>query len=579
MKKKILCVIQARSGSKGIPNKNIFELDSHPLISYTIKASIDCKYINKTIVWTDSAKYAKIAKSYGALVPFLRPKNLSGDKILSVTSLEKCVNAVENFYREKYDYIVELPCVSPLRDAEDIYQSLKILEKNKNSSSVISVVETGEKHPIRLKKIINGKIVDITKEFPEPGQNSRRQDLFPKSYIRNGAIYLMKRETLMKYGSRSGKNSYAYIMPINKSVNIDTIEDLQLAERLIKEGQCNNKPINLIDNNLQELYIHKGKKIILVSCDLSFLTDIKEKIKNNYSLIYIQDSSLEQILNIFKKYDVEAWICSPTPKYRIDQRIFDYAKKLKLISTPSTGSTHINIKDCIKNKIIISTLKNTKIVNTIKASSEFAFTLMLSTIRYLPKAIKIPLKKQWRNQKIEKSLRSFEFKDKNLCIIGFGRIGSNVALYSRNLGFNIFSYDPYKKIKKSYVTQITSFKKILNLADILLISVHLTDETKRMLNKDSFKYLKKKAILINVSRGEIIDEQSLLKNLKSKKILAAGLDVISNEQKINFKNNKLLNYAKNNDNLFITPHIAGLTYDSERKAAEFAYNKVIKFLK
>lgn len=228
MKKKILCVIQARSGSKGIPNKNIFELDSHPLISYTIKASIDCKYINKTIVWTDSAKYAKIAKSYGALVPFLRPKNLSGDKILSVTSLEKCVNAVENFYREKYDYIVELPCVSPLRDAEDIYQSLKILEKNKNSSSVISVVETGEKHPIRLKKIINGKIVDITKEFPEPGQNSRRQDLFPKSYIRNGAIYLMKRETLMKYGSRSGKNSYAYIMPINKSVNIDTIEDLQL---------------------------------------------------------------------------------------------------------------------------------------------------------------------------------------------------------------------------------------------------------------------------------------------------------------------------------------------------------------
>ena len=80
MRKKILSVIQARSGSKGIPNKNIYKINNHPLISYTIKASTNCKLIDRTIVWTDSEHYAKIARSYGAQVPFLRPKKLSGDK-------------------------------------------------------------------------------------------------------------------------------------------------------------------------------------------------------------------------------------------------------------------------------------------------------------------------------------------------------------------------------------------------------------------------------------------------------------------------------------------------------------------
>ncbi len=578
MKKKILCIIQARSGSKGIPNKNIYKINGHPLISYTIKAALDCKLIDRTIVWTDSPSYAKIARSYGSQVPFLRPKNLSGDKILSVTSLKVAVKKCEEYFNEKYDYIIELPCVSPLRNSEDIYEAIKILKKKKYSSSVISVVSTGEKHPIRLKKIINGKIEDISKEFPEPGQNSRRQDLNPKSFIRNGAIYLMKRETLMKFKSRSGKNSYAYIMPIERSINIDTFDDLELAEKIIKEGKCKNKPNRNKKISIEEIYISK-KKIILVTCDLSFLQDIKQKIKDDFSLIYIQDSNFQQIKNIFKKYKIEGWICSPSPKYKIDHKILNYAKKLKLIVTPSTGSTHIDIKNCIKNKIKIITLKNSKIINSIKASSEYAFTLMLSTIRFLPNAIKVLENNEWRNKKVESHLRSFEFKNKNLCIIGFGRIGSNVAKYSKSLGFSIYSYDPYKKIKLNYVKQIDKLNKLLRIADILLVSVHLTNETKGMLNKKTFRYIKKNLILINISRGEIINEKSLLENLKSKKILAAGLDVISNEQKIDFKNNKLLKYAKNTDNLFITPHIAGLTVDSERKAANFAYNQLKKNLR
>ena len=134
-----------------------------------------------------------------------------------------------------------MPCVSPLRDASDIDSSIKLMLKDK-PDSVISVVETGEKHPIRLKKILNKKIFDISKEFKEKGQNSRRQDLKPKAYIRNGAIYLMKRSTLLKKKSKNLEKSLAYIMPIGKSVNIDTMDDLFFAEYKIKNGECKNRP-------------------------------------------------------------------------------------------------------------------------------------------------------------------------------------------------------------------------------------------------------------------------------------------------------------------------------------------------
>ena len=128
----------------------------------------------------------------------MRPSELAGDKVLSVDSLLHAAIETEKLYKKEYQYIVELPCVSPLRDHHDIDGALELLIKS-SSDSVISMVNTGEKHPIRLKKIINNEIHDFTAEYPEPGQNSRRQDLSPPSYIRNGAIYAMSRSTLLEH--------------------------------------------------------------------------------------------------------------------------------------------------------------------------------------------------------------------------------------------------------------------------------------------------------------------------------------------------------------------------------------------
>jgi phosphoglycerate dehydrogenase-like enzyme/CMP-N-acetylneuraminic acid synthetase len=575
-KLKILAVIQARSGSKGIKDKNIYKINEHPLISYSIYSAKKCHLITDVVVSTDSIKYAKIAKRYGALVPFIRPKNISGDKTLSVTSLSYSVRKTEHILKKKYDFIIELPCVSPLRTHSDITKSIELLIKNPRADSVVSVVSTGEKHPTRLKKIINNYIHDICKEFPEKGQNSRRQDLTPESFIRNGAIYLMRRNTLIKKQSRVGKYILAYKMDEKKSINVDTKQDLENVKKIIQSGECENYP-NLLLNNKIKKFLNKNKPLILVTCSLNFLPEIKKKLQNQFSLIYAENLNDIKIIKILKKEKIEGWICSPCPKYRINEKILKYSNTIKVIVTPSTGTNHIDLEYCKKNKIKCFSLKNSKIINNIKASSEYAFTLILSTIRHIPLATKLTTFGIWREK--EGILRSREFSELTIGIIGFGRIGSNVAKYSKAIGFKIIAYDPFVKINLSYVEQVKNIKRLIKNSDIILLSIHLDNKTKNLFNEKYFSIMKKGSYFINVSRGEIVNENCLLKYLKNKTIKAAGVDVISNEQRVNIKNNILIKYAKHYDNLFITPHIAGLTYDSEKKAAIQSYNNLIKFFK
>ena len=240
----ILAVILARGGSKGIPKKNIFPLAGHPLIAYSITAALQSKLVTDLVVSTDSDDIADAAREYGAEIPFQRPVELGGDKVPSVDALVHAVLETERVYGKRYDYVVELPCVAPLRDAGHVDAALsKLIETG--CDSVISMANTGEKHPIRLKKIVNDQIFDFCAEYPEPKIGSRRQDLKPPSFIRNGAIYSMRRDVLFEYHSRHGEDSRPYVMPIEKSVNIDERIDLLFAEFLIERGYCDNHPVRI----------------------------------------------------------------------------------------------------------------------------------------------------------------------------------------------------------------------------------------------------------------------------------------------------------------------------------------------
>ena len=146
---------------------------------------------------------------------------MAEDHVFSRDALNHAVIETENIFNKKYDYVVELPAVAPLRDSEDIDLALEKLIRT-NADSVISVVMVQDKHPVRMKRIKNKKLKDFTTEFPE-GESSRRQDL-EACYLRNGAIYSMKRTTIIDNYSRVGNDSRP-LSCYEKSVNIDEIID------------------------------------------------------------------------------------------------------------------------------------------------------------------------------------------------------------------------------------------------------------------------------------------------------------------------------------------------------------------
>ena len=234
---RILSIILARGGSKSVKNKNIVDLCGKPLIAHTIIEAKKSKFIDRLIVSTDDSKIKSIALKYGAECPFNRPKNLSSDKATSLDALIHATNWCEKSEGDKYDFIIELMCTNPMKTVEDIDGAIEKLIISE-ADSVIGMSKLDDNHPARAKKIINDRIVD----FCVPELSSRRQDLKPDAFIRNGSIYAIKRDVLMKRKIRFGSsNSRPFLMSQDKSVNIDNEIDLLVAKALMNKRMCNEK--------------------------------------------------------------------------------------------------------------------------------------------------------------------------------------------------------------------------------------------------------------------------------------------------------------------------------------------------
>ena len=238
---RILALTLARGGSKSVPRKNIRPLLGTPLISYTIAETLQSKLISRYIVSTDDEEIRQVALNYGADAPFLRPKEFSTDTASSVAAMLHAVNWVEQQEGSRYDYVIELMCTNPMKTVVDIDAVITKLVTT-GADSVIAVHKLEDHHPIRIKKIIDDKIVDFClPEVPE----MRRQDLRPEAYVRSGSIYGLRRDHLMVDGRRYGsENSRPYILPPERAVNVDTEIDFLIAERLISTSpRPNIKPI------------------------------------------------------------------------------------------------------------------------------------------------------------------------------------------------------------------------------------------------------------------------------------------------------------------------------------------------
>lgn len=226
--KRILAIIPARGGSKGIPHKNIVDLCGKPLISYSIEAAQKSKYIDCILVSTDDKEIQKVSLQYGAKVPFLRPEEISNDSAKSIDVVIHGINYLKD-NGETFDYVILLQPTSPLRTNEDIDEAIGIiLEREKDS--LVSVCEVDE-NPILMRTIKEEKLDPI---ITFNGNNLRRQDL-PKFFIFNGAIYISTVDMILEDKTMVDNDSIPYVMEKHKSIDIDNILDLKLTEYILEE--------------------------------------------------------------------------------------------------------------------------------------------------------------------------------------------------------------------------------------------------------------------------------------------------------------------------------------------------------
>lgn len=228
---KTLCVIPARGGSKSIKRKNLIDLNGKPLIYYTLSV---IKKFNKTmdiIVSTDDKEIKDYSESLGIRVPFIRPTKLSNDTALSIDVLKHSIKFMESIEAKKYDDILMLQPTSPLRNEKHIKECLKLFKKNK-VNSLVSIVNVGAHHPLRMKIIRKNKVTN----FIDQGfEDMRPRQHLPDVYIRNGAIYLSKRDLVINENKLIDKTCIPYEMDHDVSVNIDSESDLILAEYFLNK--------------------------------------------------------------------------------------------------------------------------------------------------------------------------------------------------------------------------------------------------------------------------------------------------------------------------------------------------------
>lgn len=224
--RRVLALIPARGGSKGIPGKNIIDLCGKPLIAYSIQAGLDSAYVDDVVVSTDSEEIASVAKEYGASVPFIRPDELASDTAKSIDVILHAVEWLKD-NGQTYDIFILLQPTAPLRTSADIDAAMEKFVAE-GMQGLISVAKVSES-PVLMRTIASdGRLERIV----AANDNLRRQEM-PEYYVMDGSIYIIRIDELNK-NTNFGDSPIPYVMPPERSVDIDEYEDLERARQKLE---------------------------------------------------------------------------------------------------------------------------------------------------------------------------------------------------------------------------------------------------------------------------------------------------------------------------------------------------------
>lgn len=309
---------------------------------------------------------------------------------------------------------------------------------------------------------------------------------------------------------------------------------------------------------------------ILVITPVRHILGVPETLESIGEVTYIDDPSAEEVQSIINEFD--AIFTNPNKsKVFIGSEILNSTKRLKVICTASTGTNHIDKLYVAKLGIpILSLTEERDVINQISSTAELAFSLTMASLRHVVKSHQAVLGGEWDYEKyIGRQMNSL-----TVGVIGYGRLGSMYSKYCIAFESSILVYDPYKKVCEDGIKQVASLEELLQESDVIAIHVHVTEETIGMIDKKCFDLMKRDVVIVNTSRGDMVNEADLVSFLNENLNARIASDVLSDEIKSKEKS-PLLSYAKKSSQVILTPHIGGMC----KEAQEIAYGHAAKLLK
>jgi len=305
---------------------------------------------------------------------------------------------------------------------------------------------------------------------------------------------------------------------------------------------------------------------IAVITPIKHLKGITNLLESKGQIFYLEEGTKNQVRNLLLSNHIDTILCNPNQQtYKIDKELLE-GTNIKLINTCSTGMNHIDQKYCrSKNITIYSLTRDMELINNLPSTSELAFGLMLSLLRNIPKCNNHVSKYYWDYTQF----MGRQVKDLKIGIIGYGRLGKMMEKYCKAFDAQVTIYDPYifpNQTKKSLENMFVN-------CDVISLHVHVTDETKYMINKKLLGLSKKDLYIINTSRGEIVNENNIVEALKNKKLSGYGTDVVEHEFN-DLKKSPIINAMNEGENIIVTPHIGGMTIEGQTKAYKWSISKL-----
>lgn len=288
--------------------------------------------------------------------------------------------------------------------------------------------------------------------------------------------------------------------------------------------------------------------------------------------LYEEELDREKLLRIIGKYE----ILIVRLGIQVDKEALDAGHNLVAVVTATTGLDHIDIQHAQKKGVkVLSLHGEADFLRKVGATAEHTWALLLALIRKVPQASRSVLNGYWDRDKF----RGSELRGKRLGILGLGRLGEKIALYGNAFEMKVLAYDPFRTAWPNDVIRCSNLNALLSKSEILSIHIPLNEKTKGLIGKQELAVLLEDGILINTSRGEIVDSHALIESLSAGHLAGAAVDVIEGERNAAMRDkNSLIAYAKTHSKLLITPHIGGATWESMASTEVFMAKKLKTFL-